>query len=285
MRRIAFCTAAAFLAACSFVVGTSDLTGGPRYVAADAAVADAAAADADAADAPADGAADARPNDDYAKVVRADGPVAYLRFDDLPGSNTARDEIRNVSAPLVGPAKFGVPGAAGTAVRFDGAGYLDLGDVFDFAGNVPYAFEAWVRPEVHGIDQRFVSKRQDSNPQMGYILYFHSDSPDAPEAGVSFHHESWPGLALAVRTLTSLPPGLVHLVLTVSYETGKGNAFIYVNGERSPMSGFDNTTPAPDTTQPLEIARYYWGTMDELAIYDKPLSPERILAHYRAGAR
>lgn len=69
----------------------------------------------------------------------------------------------------------------------------------------------------------------------------------------------------------------------MSYASGKGNATLYVNAQPATHGGFDNVLDLADTPQPLRIGETFVGLMDEAAIYDKVLPPDRILAHYRAG--
>lgn len=77
--------------------------------------------------------------------------------------------------------------------------------------------------------------------------------------------------------------GETHVVLSVSYATGKGNATLYVNAPPTTHGGFDNVLDLADTPQHLTVGRTFRGVLDDAAIYGKPLPPERILVHYRAG--
>jgi hypothetical protein len=213
---------------------------------------------------------------DYAAVVLADHPLAYYRFEERAGAPMAADAAGAHPASVVTPVTFGVPGAVGSAVRFDGSGYLDLGEVFDFDGLVPYTFEAWVLTAPRAADQTILVKR-GGNPLLGYIFYVH-------DVSLTIHHEFW-GTDLSAWTDTSLPSGFVHVVLTASYDMGKGNAALYVNGQRSPHGGWDNTTPASKTTYPLLIGPGFVGTIDEVAIYGTSLPATRIAAHLHAAGR
>jgi hypothetical protein len=242
----------------------------------DAAVANDAALDGGPSDrAESDGeSVDATPRSDYRSIVLSDAPKAYYRFDDPVGAPFAADEVGAHPGPVVTPVTFGVPGAVGTAAHFGSGGHIDLGDIFDFDGLVPYTFEAWVRPESFSGTQELIKKR-DGYPLKGYVMYLNS---------TDLHHEFW-GNSLSAWTESPLPEGFVHVVITASYVDGKGNAAIYVNGARAPKGGWDNTTPAPNTTYPLLIGSGFSGTIDELAIYDTALSSTRIAVHAQAGPR
>jgi hypothetical protein len=214
----------------------------------------------------------------YADLVLADGPAAYFRFEDSPGSNTAKDEVGKVTANLTSAGiTFGNDGVVGHAAQFDGNSALDLGDVFDFAGQVPFTLELWIKEAGTSGGGLLFHKRDEHTGKtadfVGYVFYLDTDHP---------HFEAW-GVALTAWNDTPDPAGFVHLALVVSYATGKGNATLYINALPANHGGFDNTLDLADTPTHLTIGRTFTGLVDETAIYAKALPPDRILAHYRAG--
>jgi hypothetical protein len=228
---------------------------------------------ATSSDAPADtGSAGA-----YAAAVLADGPVAYYRFEDSSDSNFAKDEVGAHPANVTAKgATFGGDGVAGHAVTFDGNAALDVGDVFDFAGKQPFSLELWVKATTSKRDGQLLHKRDESvaNDFKGCVLYL--------GGGGEPHFEAW-GVDMSAWSDDPLPADFAHVVLVVSYATGKGNATLYVNAQPATHGGFDNVLDLADTPQHLEIGRTFTGLVDEAAIYAKALPPDRILAHYRAG--
>ncbi len=125
------------------------------------------------------------------------------------------------------------------------------------------------------VEGQLIHKRNENvDPFVGYILY--GDNNGTP------HFEAW-GVDLSAYSSDVLPATFSHLVVTVSYATGKGNATVYVNAKPSPTGGFDNTLDLADTPAPLRFGLGFKGVMDEIALYDKALPPDRILEHYRAG--
>ncbi len=214
----------------------------------------------------------------YADLVLADGPAAYFRFEDPVGSNAAKDELGKVIANITSAGiTFGNDGIVGHAAQFDGSSALDLGDVFDFAGQVPFTLEMWVKPSASSPDGLLIHKRDEHTGNqadfLGYVLYLQTSTP---------HFEAW-GVSLSAWNDSSDPAGFVHLVLAVSYATGKGNATLYINALPAKNGGYDNTTDLADTPTHLTIGPTFTGLIDETAIYAKALPPDRILAHYRAG--
>lgn len=260
--------------ACSLTTDLGPLTAG------DGDAAEAGLGRDGAGDGAADAASDAEPGadaSDYRSVVMADGPIAYYRFEDPVDANAAKDEVGSHDAAKTGAGiTFQAEGVSGRGARLDGSDALDVGDVFDFAGRSPFTLETWVNPGFTGSDQHLFRKRDESNPAdfQGYILYLAEDR--------SAHFEGW-GVNLSAFTDPLTQTGFIHIVLTVAYENGKGNARFFVDGQPLGKGGFDNTLDLADTAERLRIVSRCKGTVDELAIYDKALSPARILAHYRAG--
>jgi hypothetical protein len=228
----------------------------------------------DAADASVD------PSARYAAMVRGDGPVAYWRFEEPDDANGAQDEIgARLASSTSDGVKLGQPGLLGRGATFDGTqAAMDVGDVFDFAGLRPFTLEVWVRSNKILTTGHLIEKREEiqGTPFRGYLLYGNSDdgTPHFEAWGVEM--TAWGTTPIAVATFS-------HVVVTVRYENGKGNAKLYVNAQPTANGGWDNTIELADTPQHVRFGRMFSGVLDELAIYDKALPADRILEHYRAG--
>lgn len=212
----------------------------------------------------------------YVVAVRADAPVSWYRFEEASDAVVAHDEVGGRDATVVaGSMGFGANGIVGRGLACDGRGQgLEVGDVYDFDGTVPFTLELWIDPTPTSGDQMLVHKRKPGDPMLGYIFYVTSDKR------VQF--EDW-GVSLSAWTTSPLPSSFNHVVLTVAYENGKGNAKLWINAQPQPNGGFDNTESTTDTDQPLRLLQGFKGRADELAIYDKALSAARVSEHYRAG--
>lgn len=270
---------AAFGSACALTTDLDGISGTPGAVdAGDARPPDAGPLADAAADAASDGSV--ANVDPYAAEVLADAPVAYYRFEEPPEAETAKDEISGLVATVVtGSAKgviFGAAGARGRGVTLDGNSSLDLGDVFDFPGKVPFALELWVKPVSPTSDGNLISKLTMGEAD-GYNLTLFGGK------AFFFARRSGTYVNLGAETDATIPVAFTHVVVSIAYTFDKGNATLYVDGVAAPRGGYDSTSNLPDTPVHLELAQYLIGTVDEIAIYDKALSPERILAHYRAG--
>jgi len=274
---------AAVTAACSLTTDLDGLAAGKKRAEDQSSAGAATAGDAgtttlEDAGARKDDAGSLSPAEVYAAIVKSDQPVAYYPFDDAAGATSAKDVIGDRSARVLrGASGFGAEGVVGRGYASTTNGGLEVADVFDFAGKVPFTFEMWIKPTFNSQDQRLISKRKENvNPFLGYIIYISSEN------GLQF--ENW-GVGLSAWSDGALPSessGFTHVVLAISYATGKGNSRLYINSVAQKSGAYDNIENAADTDQPLRFIEYYRGLIDEIAIYDKPLPAERVTAHYKA---
>lgn len=274
---------ASFHLACALMTDLDELSGKPNAGAdAGGAPPSEAGAGVDAARSPD---ADAAPSSSYAAEVLSDAPVAYYRFEDSPDAETAKDEVGEHTASVVTKSAkgvvFGVPGARGTGVSLDGMSSFDVGDVFDFAGKVPFTLEVWVKPKAKESYGNLIQKLTETSFD-GYRLGLSDGEPSftANRSGVAGPDQR---VSLGAGSEAPLPLEFTHLVVTVVYKFQRGNATLYVNGVASPIGGYDSPGDLPDTSAHLLLGNLFEGALDEVAIYDKALSPERIRAHYEAG--
>jgi hypothetical protein len=274
---------ASLTCSCDALIGTED-----RYFADDAAMAapDATATDAatdsatgsrdaNAADAGAD-AADTGPTvSTYAAVVAADGPVAWWRFEDPAISTIALNDVDGgpAAAATGTGVTFGVAGVVGSAVSFDGNGYLDVGNHYDLVGFTPFSFEAWVKAGWKDFENLILKRDSNGN---GYVLYLRT----GPQAQFE---EQFGDAGDAVVWEDPVSTGdFVHVVVTYDPSVG---VMMYLNGVGSLMSDtftLDGGVPAPVATT-LHLGDSLSGTLDEVALYDHALDVTRISAHYQAG--
>jgi len=217
----------------------------------------------------------------YADEVLSDAPKIWWRLDEPPESVGAADSSGNDNGgAYVGDVKFGAPGAlacdSDTAVKLD-LGGVYAGDVFDFEGNLPYSLEAWIAADVLDFESRYVfNKGADDNlglQQYGIFV-------QGATLGFERHVDSAP---IAAFTAAPRLGQFTHVVGTYD-----GSALrLYVDGQLVD-SAPDNRAAKPTTSSLLvglesQFLGDFGGTIDEVAIYDKALSSERISVHYKAA--
>ncbi len=237
----------------------------PRMDAAiDAALSDAATSDSAVASA-------------YRAAVLADNPVGYFRFEDLTTAGCVDETTGGVRpyACAYGTSDIvrGVPGIAGSSgVRLaTNQSVISLAAAsFDFSK--PYSIEFWVKLDAVATVTA-IAKAEQSGLRNGLMAFLFTNS--------EFRTEIWNGGNLHAYTLAASPLVAHTWHQIVVGHDNSTNAFTYVDGVQS-SGGFEffDAGGGPVVTVPL-VFREFVGTLEELAIYDKPLAANRILAHYQ----
>ncbi|NUO50043.1 MAG: LamG domain-containing protein [Polyangiaceae bacterium] len=217
----------------------------------------------------------------YVAAVLADAPVAFFRFEETSGPFV--DSIDPERAfTVLGTVEHAAPGAVGAGVGFNGgSGRLVLGPAdFGFVGTAPMTIEAWARTANASTFQDVVGKFDvDGTEEAGYALRFRPGM----EYGWFFSRANPTGSRNMRGYLT--PDVYAHIVMTFD-----GTASVlYLNGAQVDSQADASDISLPSTPSPfrvggLETGNAFSGTLDELAIYDEPLSADRVLAHYEAGS-
>lgn len=253
----------------------------------------------------------------YGALLASDAPVGYWRLNEpAPASSTSPKPIANTgslgaagngillgitnSAVPIPNAQNGVVGGTTGALAGDGNTALELNGTdgrveiaYTPAFNTPrFTVEAWTKiPQLYRDYQAIVASRNDPSAGagiQGYIFYANNANTwqfwtaNATASG-------W--LNLTANAAAS-PPAVTngqwaHLVGVYDGT----NKYFYVNGTLVGFSG--NITYQTNQAKPLRIGAganetpvgnyFVRGSVDEVAYYDKPLSADRVLAHYAAG--
>lgn len=232
-----------------------------------------------------DGGVDAAPvvgSDPYAVTVLADRPRHFYRFDEPAGARVAKDAMGRADGTYEGGVTLGVTGALGTSSNagayFDGVdGSVLVPGLADLPG--ASTFEAWVRSDTSAVVEPTILERLDrvGGEAFGYRL---SKPPETLAAFVVFR---------GVDTTSAFAPpqrfaGYSHVVAV----TSGGAIDLYVNGISSGHATFADRPPAP-VLAPFVIGKSrtgggaWRGTIDEVAVYDYPLSVEQMARHRLAA--
>lgn len=230
---------------------------------------------------------DARPTSDgprvgasYVEVVTAAAPVAYWRLGEAVPS-IAFDAGPNAwHGTYDASAQLGAPGAlegdTDSAVELDGSTTgVAMPDILDFSGLLPYSLEVWARPRtIDSLSRAFCGKK--STALIGYSMFVNDMGTGFGRYDVNqaISEVYAAGLALDVYS---------HVVGTFD-----GTALrLYVNGVE--VGNALNTISLPDGTVGFAIGAkgdgtpgYFDGSLDEVAVYDRALSPAEVAAHFAA---
>lgn len=214
----------------------------------------------------------------YAAAILVDRPVAYWRLDEKSGVRCAdasgNDNAVTISGSGIRNRAGLVRGAGASAGLGDGAEIL-LDPRFDFGLDAEFTIEFWFRPKVPGSNGPMLTNLAGSaGTLVGSTLYLSQTGP------VYMGYERWSGelfrYAHAVEPITFSARGFLHVAIV----TRAGQASLFIDGTK--YGGGSGPQPTTFTASSLKVGELA-GDYDELAIYDRALSDQRVAAHYGAG--
>ncbi|MFI5455559.1 MAG: LamG-like jellyroll fold domain-containing protein, partial [Isosphaerales bacterium] len=208
----------------------------------------------------------------------SDSPVAYYRLNETAGL-TATDSasiLPQNNGTYTGSPTLGVPGliaGTDTAVAFNGVGSVTIPNATDLNFvNAPFTIEAWFRLNSSaGFNARIFDK-STAGAGFGYGLAMNSVNGPSLFGSLNFG----PTYAFASNTT-------YYIVAT---SDGAGTGTIYVNGQSIGSSSYASANPYTGVAHigaDSNGSSRFNGIIDEVAVYDHALTPDRIQAHYMAG--
>lgn len=230
----------------------------------------------------------------YAGAVVADGAGSFMRLGEASGSTAAKNEFSAAGEGTYGSGvTLGKPGidAADTAAGFDGSGYV-TGSLSGLNGpTADFAIEAWVKPSSIGSGAHLVSKYGHHSTSGGaddeadgFALRMKSDG------GLAMHVNSAGIVAPVLNSNEKLVPGRWYHLVASAVST---NLRIFINGRldssvylpnaltRSPNALMIGAASGPSYHRGTAV---FSGRIDDVAIYDMPLSQSQVSDHFSRGA-
>lgn len=238
---------------------------------------------------------------DYATDVLADSPMAYWKLNETPGAGTFVDSTANLHDGMADPGLVsGLAGLlatdpAGTSIRITGGAadpriVVPGWDKFITGVSTGYTVEYWMKIETlpsAGGFQNLVGDGEAFNDWffMNYLGSSTTRTHLSPTNGPVSND-------LAIANYQVALNKTYHVVATWDQPAKVVNWWI--NGALYQTATI-TTSNAPGATvlnNPVFIGRDNRGgtnasasvLLDEIAFYDKPLSPARIMQHYASGA-
>lgn len=234
----------------------------------------------------------------YAKIIVADDPVAYWRLDDSGNGTTATDAVGSFDGTYI-PDVGVLVGTNGIPVDTNQAIYLNTGAIVSIPYALelnpvtgPWSFEAWIQPSVQPGDfaTAFSSMYVTPGHITGWNLYQHAASAWTMNlfnggTGGSFNSDFF-DIPLVIG-------GWYHVIIADDLTTVR----FFVNGvERASQDrksfGFipNGINGDPATGGPTVLGHRgdseflpFNGLIDEVAVYNKALTAEQAMLHYRAS--
>lgn len=212
----------------------------------------------------------------YSDVVLADAPLAYYRLGE-PSGTTAVDASANGNDGTYHNMALGTPGLlagdADSAITGNGSNsYVDSPLALNPASG-PFSVELWLKPASFANTRNIVGQRDGTGTGHSVLWAHQTTGVLAATLGGGVEYDS--GAALAVGNV-------YHVVFTFD----SGTYTFYVNGVAA-GSGAATVDPATGgwvIGASKNLVNGPAGVMDEVAIYDKALTPEQVANHYTAGS-
>ncbi len=246
----------------------------------------------------------------YENTIRQEAPVFYARFNEASG-NTVHDTMSGLAGTRIGSADLSATGlrtggleSNNSAAAFDGNGdYISFADpgansLLDFGGGDPITLEAWIQPDELPTGQfgTIISKGRNTDSSLqNYALRLRRIDSTTAEVGFIYRNAANTNWHIwdSNETISLGDDQWYHVALT--YEFGDGGSMrVFVDGEELTGAWYAGYGPGNDapyqSDQPLWIGSQqmasanatFTGRIDEAAIYGRILTPDEILAHYKA---
>jgi len=232
----------------------------------------------------------------YSRLVAQDAPAGWWRLNERGGTTVADSGSSGIRGTLPNSgATFGWPGAltgdGSTSTYFDGTQNQILvgtsNSVFDFVQKtMTFTIEAWVKfvdPTAGAVLKTVIGNTGSNAP--GFWLQYNPTAGNRYFALALANGSASTGVSTGSLSLTQLS-GWCYVAVT-----GDGtNARMYFNGQLKNTG----TVPSLATSDPivqLAIGNVYTvpvqhhGWIQDVAIYNYPLSAARIETHYSAGTQ
>ncbi|MBV9821834.1 MAG: fibronectin type III domain-containing protein, partial [Actinobacteria bacterium] len=227
------------------------------------------------------------PTDTYGKAVYNDAPADYWRLDETSGSTAADSTDNNTTGTYVGGVTQGAAGAisVGHAVSFDGS-TGNVASTNQIGGPSRYALELWFNTTTTTGGKLIGFGNSQTGMSGNYDKHVYMTNDGRLIFGV------YNGSFDMVTTPTAYNDGQWHYLVAMQGPSGMA---MYVDDHligSNPVAGNqaypgywrvggDNLNAWPN--QPSSA--YFAGAVDEVAVYDGPLSAAQVDAHYTASGR
>jgi hypothetical protein len=211
---------------------------------------------------------------DSAPVVTT-GLVGHYPLDEKAGEQV-KDAVGKQPAGFLREKTAWADGKFGSALRFDGSSYVDLGPVFGFDRTDKFSYGAWVQPTSNDV-MTVLSRMEDSNNYRGWDIFL-------IEGKVYVHMiHNWADNAIRLASKDAIPLNQwTHLFVTYDGSSKAKGLKLYVNGRPAEFEvTHDTLTGTIKTDKPFLIGRRnpegpFKGLIDEVRVYDRELNAQEV---------
>ena len=223
---------------------------------------------------------------DYQNEVFADSPLIYYTFETGIVNSGSLTYTQSGTLPdrvtYPGP---GYPTGSSYYAEFNGTQAINCATTSNYYGDNNWSLEAWIKTDQQSSPNGYKTVLRRSTP--GHVILRVRGSLLAFEPRKLELYYTAPGYG-TINLFSSIPVDDLathHVVVSCQNYV---DCIMYVDKNVVAQSGVFNYGPWTNTS-PQQIGReasnteLFVGNMDEVAIYDQPLSSTRVTAHYTAG--
>ena len=221
----------------------------------------------------------------YRLLILSDVPLAYWRLDEPSGTN-AVDQMGTFDGTYQDTPTFGQDGvmndgSGSTSVAFTGGNDRMLGSdwaAFQFSGFAPFTLEAWFNTNTVAGGSAIIIHKQVNSSGNGWELIRSGSTVFCNRVGTA-QTTNVSGGTVVVGTdhyVVSTYDGTTHRIYLDSVEVDTDNSVVSMNTSTVEVAIGDDQEGS---------GAEFNGTIDEVAIYDRALTPAEIVEHYAMGTR
>ncbi|MBI5196520.1 MAG: LamG domain-containing protein [Nitrospirae bacterium] len=221
--------------------------------------------------------------------INQNGLVSYWNFNEGSGT-TAYDSVGNNDGTIYGATW--ASGITGGALSFDGTVGNDYVIVpndssLNFTGG--FTIQGWVNSTSTDGPHVIVSKWNSEESDWSYVFKDGNTSDNLRIQTVD--SESYPNSRIQLEGATNIPLGSWVNVAT-TYDTNDGTVRLYLNGIEDASINIGAGLPVNSGLTDFIIGAVFYsgayrenftGSIDELAIYNRALTPSEIYSNYNLG--
>ena len=248
----------------------------------------------------------------YVDIVLADHPVAYYRLSETTESAAVSDTADDTGVPqqgaqdgsfnnftdtavnVAGPRPTAFPGfeSDNSAASFDSSRYVAVADTTALQITGALTLEAWINvhnlPGTNG-NAGIVAKYVGSGDKRAYNLYIDGQSGSQALGLVISPDGTFSSAAVLTDNVALDEDEWLHVVGTFDPNTAMR---LYIDGQQAASTTSGVPSQIANTSADLWLGvQYHLGTtgnfldglLDEVAIYNRVLSPSEIEEHYQTG--
>lgn len=217
----------------------------------------------------------------YEDAVLQDQPIAYWRLNEASGATLVDSSGNDNDASVVGAPTYeqlGLLRVSGSSLRFNGAEYINADALSTLLAGGSFSLEGIFQP-----DDVSANRILFSFNAFGGANVFHLKI-DTGGTIAFFDVSEYHG-----NTTVAIDQSF-HVVLTYDATTDTIDCYIngVADGNQFPLTtaaaitAGDRFTIGAEWDSGPSVGDYFIGLLDEIAVYDYVLSPQRVAAHYNA---